>query len=90
MIRSPEWRNERTIALFLFGAVAVSPPFLAIFALDSFVFGLPLLYAYLFAVWAVLIALLAVLSGTVKDEGAGGEAVPPIGGQQTESPPREG
>lgn len=93
MIKSPEWRSERTVALFLFGAVAISPPFLAIFALDTFVFGMPLLYAYLFAVWAALIALLAVLSGSGKD--AVGEApetlgaVPPAGGQQTESPARE-
>jgi hypothetical protein len=95
MIKSPEWRSERTVALFLFGAVAISPPFLAIFALDTFVFGLPLLYAYLFAVWAGLIALLAVLSGSGKDVGAVGEApeppgaVPPVGGPQTESPARE-
>ncbi len=95
MIKSPEWRSERTVALFLFGAVAISPPFLAIFALDTLVFGMPLLYAYLFAVWAALIALLAVLSGSDKDAGAVGEApetlgaVPPVGGQQTETPARE-
>jgi hypothetical protein len=95
MIKSPEWRSERTVALFLFGAVAVSPPFLAIFARDAFVFGVPLLYVYLFALWTALIALLAVLSGTGKDIGVGGEApetpgaVPPAGGPQTESSARE-
>jgi len=60
---TPEWRSERTIALFLFGLIAVSPPFLAIFAADAFLFGIPLLYAYLFAVWIVLIGLLALISG---------------------------
>ena len=70
MIKPPEWRSERTVALFLFGVVVLSPPFLAIFALDVFVFGAPLLYVYLFAVWATLIALLAILSGSGKDAAA--------------------
>ncbi|MEK7246426.1 MAG: hypothetical protein AAB223_10455 [Pseudomonadota bacterium] len=60
MITTPEWRSERTVALFLLGAIAISPPFLAIFALDAPIFGVPLLYAYLFTVWAGLIGLLAV------------------------------
>jgi hypothetical protein len=77
MIKSPEWRSERTVALFLLGAVAVSPPFLAIFALDTSVFGVPLLYAYLFAVWMILIVLLAVLSGAGKDVAAGDAAGAP-------------
>ena len=74
MTKTPEWRSERTIALFLLGAIVTSPPFLAIFALDTSVFGIPLLYAYLFAVWGVLIALLAVLSGVGKDDVAAGDA----------------
>ncbi len=74
MIKPREWRSERTVALFLFGATAISPPFLAIFALDAFAFGVPLLHAYLFAVWAGLIALLAVLSETAKDETTADEA----------------
>lgn len=73
MIKSPEWRSERTVALFLLGAIATSPPFLAIFALDASVFGVPLLYVYLFVVWAILIALLAALSGAGKYAGAAGE-----------------
>ena len=74
MTKSPEWRSERTIALFLLGAIAISPPFLAIFALDTSVFGIPLLYAYLFIVWGVLIGLLVVLSGAGKDNGRAGPA----------------
>ena len=78
MTKTPEWRSERTVALFLFGAVAISPPFLAIFALDTSVFGIPLLYAYLFIVWGGLIGLLAVLSGAGKDDGpAGAQAETP-------------
>ena len=96
MIKSPEWRSERTVALFLLGAIATSPPFLAIFALETSVFGIPLLYVYLFAVWASLIALLAVLSGTSKDDGAAADAaetpgaIPPLGGPTKEAPKPEG
>jgi hypothetical protein len=72
---TPEWRNERTIALFLFGLIALSPPFLAIFATDAFFFSIPLLYAYLFAVWVVLIGLLALISGRSEgDANSGGTA----------------
>lgn len=90
MIKSPEWRSERTVALFLLGAIATSPPLLAIFALDASVFGVPLLYAYLFAVWGGLIALLAVLSGVGKDDSAASDTVPPVGGLHTESPSAPG
>ncbi len=74
MVNTPEWRSERTIALFLLGAIVTSPPFLAIFALDASVFGVPLLYAYLFAVWGGLIGLLAVLSSLGGDDSAAGDA----------------
>lgn len=60
----PQARSERTLALFLLGAAAFSPPLLAIFAVESFVFGIPLLYAYLFAVWLGVVAALALISST--------------------------
>lgn len=72
MIKAPEWRSERTVALFLLGSIAISPPFLAIFALDTAISGVPLLYAYLFVVWGGLIGLLAVLSSAGKDDGPAG------------------
>ena len=61
MLRA-ESKGERMAALFLLGLLALSPPFLAIFAVETLVFGIPLLYVYLFAVWGLLILLLALLS----------------------------
>lgn len=84
MIETSEWRSERAVALFLFGAIAISPPLLAIFALDTSVFGIPLLYAYLFVVWGGLIGLLAVLSGAGKDDGPAG-----VPAETPDAPPRE-
>ncbi len=55
----PKRAAERAVATFLFACVAFSPPFLSIFGADAFVFGLPLLYFYLFAAWGLVIALVA-------------------------------
>jgi hypothetical protein len=52
--------GDRLVALFLFGCLALSPPLLAIFGADALVAGIPLLFLYLFAVWAILIVLLAL------------------------------
>lgn len=52
--------GDRLIALFLLGVLALSPPLLAIFRAEEFVFGVPVLFFYLFAGWAVLIGLLAL------------------------------
>jgi hypothetical protein len=51
--------GDRMAALFGLGALAFSPPLLAIFAKPEMVNGIPLLYLYLFGIWAVLIVLLA-------------------------------
>ena len=50
---------ERSVAIFLFGFLAFSPPFLSIFGAEAFVFSLPLVYVYLFAAWGVVIAAVA-------------------------------
>ena len=52
-------RGERVIALFLFGLVAFNPPLMRVFGVPEFVFGVPLLFAYLFLCWGLLIGLLA-------------------------------
>ncbi len=51
--------SDRMIALFLLGAVAFNVPLLAVANVDAFVFGVPVLYVYLFAAWGGLIALMA-------------------------------
>jgi hypothetical protein len=53
--------RDRLVALFLFGCFAMNPPLLAVFRTEVLVAGVPLLFLYLFAVWAVLIALLVLI-----------------------------
>jgi hypothetical protein len=53
--------RARLIALFFAGALAFGYPLLAMFNVPATVAGVPVLYAYLFAAWAVLIGVLAVV-----------------------------
>jgi hypothetical protein len=55
--------RERLIALFMLGALLLTPPLLIVFNHGTRVFGVPALYLYLFAVWAALIALVALAVG---------------------------
>lgn len=50
-------RSERLVALFVLAALLFNYPILSLFAGDSLVFGLPLLYVYLFVAWGVVIGL---------------------------------
>jgi hypothetical protein len=51
---------QRLVGLFLLGWLLFSYPLLALFNGGGAVFGIPLLYAYLFGAWALLIALTAL------------------------------
>lgn len=50
----------RLAALFFAGCVAFCYPLLAAFNVPATVFGLPVLYVYLFGAWAAFIVLAAV------------------------------
>ena len=57
----PSRKGERLVGLFLLGCLMFNFPLLALFNVRATVFGIPMLYAYLFAAWALLIALVAVI-----------------------------
>ena len=54
--------------LFLLGVLALSYPLLAIFNRPLLVAGVPLLYVYLFGVWAAGIAALALVARRHRDD----------------------
>jgi hypothetical protein len=51
--------GQRLAALFLLGWVLFNFPILSLFNRAGAVFGIPILYAWLFGVWIGLIALMA-------------------------------
>jgi hypothetical protein len=54
-------RSQRLLALFFAGLGLFNFPLLALWDRDALVFGVPLFPAALFALWALLIVLLAVI-----------------------------
>jgi hypothetical protein len=60
MIR-PSMKGQRLAALFLLGVLLFNYPLLGLFADAGRVFGIPVLYAYVFAAWALLIGLMALV-----------------------------
>ena len=55
-------KAPRFVALCMLGLVLFNFPVLALFNVSGTVFGVPVLYAYVFAAWALLIALMALLA----------------------------
>ena len=51
--------NQRLIALFMLGWVLFNFPLLSLFNQPATLLGIPSLYVYIFAAWAVVIALVA-------------------------------
>ena len=51
----------RLVALFALGVVLFNYPLLALFDVAASVLGVPVLYAYIFGAWALLIVLFAFI-----------------------------
>ena len=51
--------GQRLVAIVLLGCVLFNYPVLSLFSKPGALFGIPLLYFYIFAVWALLIGLTA-------------------------------
>ncbi|MGD8948121.1 MAG: hypothetical protein PVI62_15760 [Desulfobacterales bacterium] len=58
-----ENKNKRLVGLFLIAWVVFNFPILSLFNLDRMIFGIPLLYVYIFGAWALLIVLMALITG---------------------------
>jgi len=57
-----ENKSQRFVALCALGVLLFNYPILALFNVPGALFGVPVLYAYVFIVWALLIALMALLA----------------------------
>jgi uncharacterized membrane protein (DUF485 family) len=54
-------KGERLVALALLGFLLFNYPLISLFSTDGTVLGVPLLYAYLFVSWGLLIGLMALV-----------------------------
>ena len=57
-----ETRGQRFVAVCMLGMVLFNFPILALFNVPGTLLGVPVLYAYIFLAWAVLIALMALVA----------------------------
>lgn len=53
--------RARLVCVFLLGCLAFNFPLIALFNVNGTLLGVPVLYAYLFAAWLALIALVALV-----------------------------
>jgi hypothetical protein len=59
---SDQGKEQRFVALCMLGMLLFNFPILALFNVPGTLFGVPVLYAYIFIAWAVLIALMALVA----------------------------
>jgi hypothetical protein len=59
-----ESKGQRFVALCMLGMLLFNYPVLALFNVSGTILGVPTLYAYVFAAWAALIALMARVAET--------------------------
>jgi len=57
-----ESKGQRFVALCMLGMLLFNYPILALFNVSGTLFGVPVLYAYLFIAWAALIASMAFIA----------------------------
>ncbi len=55
-------KSQRFVALCMLGMLLFNYPILALFNVSGTLFGVPLLYAYIFAAWFLLIGLMALVA----------------------------
>lgn len=54
-------QNERLIGILIIGVIVLNYPLLSLFSKVKLVFGVPVLYLYIFAVWSLFIGCVALV-----------------------------
>jgi hypothetical protein len=54
-------KGQRLAALFLVGCLLFNYPLLSLFSQEGMVWGIPILYVYIFSAWAALIGLMVIV-----------------------------
>ena len=56
-----EIKGQRLVAVSMLGCLLFNYPFLALFNEPGILFGIPVLYVYIFTAWGLLIFLIAMV-----------------------------
>ena len=64
-------RGERLIGILVAGIILLNFPLLSVFSVNKLVFGIPILYGYLFSVWILILGVTALI---LRDRPAGPDA----------------
>ncbi len=54
-------QKERLLALAILGGLALNFPLLSLFSRDDLLFGIPVLFLYLFLFWSLFVLLIALI-----------------------------
>ena len=81
-MRGTDNTGDRSLALFLLGLVAFTPPLLAVFSVESTWLGVPVLYLYVFGAWAGLIILMGLSAARGREPPARPSSPPPEPGDE--------
>lgn len=57
----PTLKGQRLVALFLLGCLLFNFPLLSLFTGNMRLWGIPLIYIYVFVAWFAIIALMALI-----------------------------
>ena len=61
-------QNERLIVMFIIGLISLNYPLLSLFSKVKLIFGIPVLYLYLFVFWIIFIVCIAVIVEKTKSQ----------------------
>lgn len=54
-------QNERLVVILVIGIIALNYPLIALFSRVQVLFGIPILYLYIFTIWSMLIVCIALI-----------------------------
>jgi hypothetical protein len=66
-MKQSQMPGQRLVAVFLLGGLLLNYPILFLFDRHDEVFGIPLLYFYIFCVWTALIVLMGCIAERAGD-----------------------
>jgi hypothetical protein len=55
-------KNKRLFCLFLLGCLIFNHPIISLFNHEIFIFGIPLVFVFLFCAWALIIIAMALIT----------------------------